>query len=69
MAMPDSHLDLFMERLRECGYTDPRTTTFVAIALRMNERNYKTFVGGVWTAERVRGFVRHYSRRKVRLDI
>ena len=65
MSMPAEHKELFMEQLKVCGYTNPRTLAWIAIAKSMNAKGFVTYRGEQWNADKVRSFVNNYHRIKV----
>ena len=61
------HLQIFMDRLIECGYTQPRTLSHTRIAENMNKKGYKTFRGDYWKAKAIRDFLNNHADKNLRV--
>ena len=67
MPTTNEHLQIFMDRLIECGYTQPRTLSHTRIAANMTAKGYKTFRGDNWTAKKIRDFVNNHAGKNLKV--
>ena len=61
MSMPRDHVPLFMRHIRECGYTVPRSVSWMEIARRLNAAGHRTYYGNPWTDRTLRAFVTYHA--------
>ena len=62
MSMPNQHVELFYARMLECGYSETRSMSWSVLAHRLNSKEYRTFTGLLWNAERTRAFINNRDR-------